>query len=138
MKSHLGRPLAVLLVALASLAAVSSPAWAHAILLQATPAPNAAVAGPELKVELKFNSRIDARRSRVTVLMPDKSARVLTTDTSASPDTLLARGQGFAACCCAARCSSCRRSRWAAWPSRCSSCVPGEPRRGRRRRPFGD
>ena len=71
-------------------------ARAHAILLHATPAPNAAVSGPELKVELKFNSRIDAKRSRVTIVMPDKSTKVLANEEPAAPDTLAARGQGFA------------------------------------------
>ena len=70
--------------------------WAHAILLHATPAPNATVQGPELRAELKFNSRIDAKRSRVTILMPDKSTKVLANEESGSPDTLVARGQGFA------------------------------------------
>jgi len=54
------------------------------------------VNGPELKVELKFNSRIDARRSRVTIVMPDKSTKVLANEASASPDTLAAQGKGFA------------------------------------------
>ncbi len=90
------RPLAVLLLGLAALAGLPPSTGAHAILLHATPAPNATVQGPELKVELKFNSRIDAKRSRVTIVMPDKSTRVLTNDASGSPDTLAARGTGFA------------------------------------------
>jgi methionine-rich copper-binding protein CopC len=89
----------VLLLGLTWLASFASSAWAHAILLQATPAPNATVEGPDLSVELKFNSRIDTKRSRVTVLTPDKSdksARVLANEASSPPDTLVARGKGFA------------------------------------------
>ncbi len=89
------RSLALLLVCLA-LAGLSRSAWAHAILLHATPAPNATVSGPELKVELKFNSRIDAKRSRVTIVMPDKSTKVLANEEPASADTLSAHGEGFA------------------------------------------
>ncbi len=86
----------VLLVCLVALAGIAPSTWAHAILLHATPAPNASVQGPELKVELKFNSRIDAKRSRVTIVMPDKTAKALANEDSGSPDTLAARGQGFA------------------------------------------
>jgi methionine-rich copper-binding protein CopC len=90
------RALAVPLVCLVALAGTASSAWAHAILVHATPAPHATVQGPELRVELKFNSRIDAKRSRVTIVMPDKSTKVLANGESGSPDTLAARGQGFA------------------------------------------
>ena len=90
------RPLAVLLVGLLALAVPPRSASAHAILLHVTPAPKAKVQGPELKVELKFNSRIDAKRSRVTVVSPDQSTKVLANQESGSPDTLAARGEGFA------------------------------------------
>ncbi|HUL77611.1 MAG TPA: copper resistance CopC family protein [Vicinamibacteria bacterium] len=86
----------MLLVCLVTLVGIVPAARAHAILLHATPAPNATVKGPELKVELKFNSRIDAKRSRVTIVMPDETTRVLATDESASPDVLGAHGTGFA------------------------------------------
>jgi hypothetical protein len=89
-------PLAVLVVCLVGLAGSPRSTWAHAILLHASPAPNETVSGPELKVELKFNSRIDAKRSRVTIVMPDKSTRVLANGSATSPDTLDAQGQGFA------------------------------------------
>jgi len=92
----LKRSFAVLVACLVALAGSSRSTWAHAILLHASPAPNATVPGPELKVELKFNSRIDAKRSRVTIVMPDKTAKVLASEDSGSPDTLAARGQGFA------------------------------------------
>jgi copper resistance protein C len=90
------RSVAVVLAAAITLLSSPPPAWAHAILLSASPAPNGKVKGPELRVELKFNSRIDAKRSRVTIVMPDESAKVLTNDESNPPDTLTARGGGFA------------------------------------------
>jgi methionine-rich copper-binding protein CopC len=90
------RSLAALLACLVALAGFVPSARAHAILLHASPAPNETVSGPELKVELKFNSRIDAKRSRVTIVMPDKGTKVLANGTSGSADTLSARGQGFA------------------------------------------
>jgi len=71
-------------------------ALAHAILVEAMPAPNATVEGPELRVELKFNSRIDAKRSQVTILTPDNVSKVLANDATSPPDVLRARGDGFA------------------------------------------
>src|SRR5262249_34051608 len=90
------RRLAVFLSLIIAPLAAAPCARAHAILLQATPAPNATVEGPELKVELKFNSRIDAKRSQVTILMPDKTSKVLVNDPSSPPDLLKASGDGFA------------------------------------------
>jgi len=87
------RSLAMLL---AAALAFPTAAWAHAILLDATPAPNATVAGPQLEVSLKFNSRIDGKRSRVTIVMSDRTTKVLANDPSTPPDTLRARGEGFA------------------------------------------
>jgi len=90
------RSLAALLACVVALLGLVPAARAHAVLLHASPAPKETVSGPDLKVELKFNSRIDAKRSRVTILMPDKSTKVLANEESGSPDTLVARGQGFA------------------------------------------
>jgi methionine-rich copper-binding protein CopC len=90
------RSLAALYVCVVVMAGVAPAVRAHAILLHASPAPKGTVSGPELKVELKFNSRIDAKRSRVTIVMPDKSTKALAHETSSSADTLSARGHGFA------------------------------------------
>ena len=84
------------LSALVAILASAPYARAHAILLQARPAPDASVEGPELQVELKFNSRIDPKRSRVTILMPDKTTKVLTSEPSSAPEVLKARGESFA------------------------------------------
>lgn len=56
------RPSLVLsvLIALAPLAA-----RAHAIIVDSAPAVNATVAGPDVDVALRFNSRIDHERSRI-------------------------------------------------------------------------
>jgi methionine-rich copper-binding protein CopC len=84
-------------IVLTSALAFPTATWAHAILLEATPAPNATVVGPQLEVVLKFNSRIDVKRSRVTIVLHDRTTRVLANDPSSTPDTLKARGDGFAA-----------------------------------------
>jgi hypothetical protein len=46
---------------------------AHAILVRATPSENAIVSGPELRVELLFNSKVDQSRSTLTLEDPENS-----------------------------------------------------------------
>jgi methionine-rich copper-binding protein CopC len=72
------------------------PGWAHAILLEATPAANSKVAGPEIAVRLRFNSRIDAQRSRLTLILPDGSNRKLELLPQPSPDVLNSQVTGLA------------------------------------------
>src|SRR5579864_7650228 len=61
------RRLAVL-TALAWVVLASSPALAHAIIVEATPPVGAILHAGTIDVRLRFNSRIDHRRSRLTVL----------------------------------------------------------------------
>ena len=67
----------------------------HAILMEATPAANATVAGPIITLRLRFNSRIDAARSRLIVVLPDYSLRKLALAPQPSPDTLISRADGL-------------------------------------------
>jgi methionine-rich copper-binding protein CopC len=82
---------------LAMLAA--TPALAHAIILESSPAVNATVAGPELDIVLRFNSRIDRARSSLTLNAPPAKpdakpvALPLLGD---SPDLLMAHAGGLA------------------------------------------
>ncbi len=64
---------------------------AHAILLEASPAKNGSVAGPDFQIRLKYNSRIDASRSQISLVLPDKTARTLTIEKQASPEILSAQ-----------------------------------------------
>jgi methionine-rich copper-binding protein CopC len=54
------------LIALAALAC-PAPAAAHAILVESTPAVHAKIAAGPLTMVLRFNSRIDAARSKLTL-----------------------------------------------------------------------
>lgn len=72
----------------------SGPA-AHAVLIESSPAINATVAGPDLTVKLRFNSRIDAIRSRLTLVLADGSLRQLEIQPQESPDTLTAQASGL-------------------------------------------
>ena len=56
------------LAALAWVVLAVSPARAHAIIVEATPAVGAVLHAGGIDVRLRFNSRIDRHRSRLTVL----------------------------------------------------------------------
>ncbi len=68
---------------------------AHAILVEATPAVNSTIAGPDISVKLKFNVRIDGARSRLSLLLPDKSTRQVQLQQQPSPDLLTANATGL-------------------------------------------
>ena len=70
--SHAARAFAAALgVQAAAVALMPGIALAHAIILAAEPAMNSTVAPGELALRLHFNSRIDSRRSRLTLQRPD-------------------------------------------------------------------
>ena len=60
------------------LIASNSQVAAHASLLDAAPQPGAVVAGDSVSIELRFDSRLDARFSRLELLRPDGNATPLT------------------------------------------------------------
>jgi methionine-rich copper-binding protein CopC len=68
---------------------------AHAVLLEATPAADSAVAGPDVAVKLRFNVRIDRGRSRLTLALPDGRTTALKIDDEGASDTLSARATGL-------------------------------------------
>jgi methionine-rich copper-binding protein CopC len=85
---NLGRKTFVLALALACF---KLPVWGHAILLKATPAVNQEVTGANTAVELRFNSRIDAKRSKLTLIGPDSHEHALAISEQSSPDALSSR-----------------------------------------------
>ncbi len=68
--------------------AVAPLAWCHAVLLEGTPRSGANVPGPNVAVKLRFNSRIDGRRSRLTVERANGKGSDLVVAPQAAPDTL--------------------------------------------------
>ena len=70
---------------------------AHAILIEAVPAANSKVAGPDIAIKLRFSSRIDPARSRLTLLLPDGGQRKLEIQKQESPDTLSSQAKGLSA-----------------------------------------
>jgi len=65
----------------------STLAYAHAILVRAVPLANSTVAANSVTIRLQFNVRVDPKRSRVALVMPDKSQKLLSMSQS-EPDLL--------------------------------------------------
>ncbi len=74
-----------------------APAAAHAVLLESSPPLKGAVQGPDVPIKLRFNVRIDALRSRLTLIHPDGSAQTLEISKQAPADTLSAAATGLTA-----------------------------------------
>jgi methionine-rich copper-binding protein CopC len=73
----------------------ASAVGAHAIALSTTPAQNEAVNGPDVTVKLRFNSRIDAKRSMLVLVMPKGQHRVLAIEQATPPDSLVSEAKGL-------------------------------------------
>jgi methionine-rich copper-binding protein CopC len=85
--------------ALASAAALFLPhvAAAHAIIIESQPAPNAMIRATETPLQLRFNSRIDVKRSRVTVSGPGRASAPSSVqlDETDQPDRMVGRLAGL-------------------------------------------
>ena len=86
---------AVIFLVSAFLAASSRPALAHAVLVSSTPHKNAAVSGPDITINLKYNSRVDGARSSLSILKPDGTVERIGTPAQPAPDMLSATGHGL-------------------------------------------
>lgn len=79
--------LAALLLSTAS--ACWAPAQAHAILVESQPAIGAVVPAGHVVLRLRFNSRIDRARSRLTLVGPDLGTTILSLLPEGTDDLLL-------------------------------------------------
>ncbi len=62
---------------LLALAVPSAPALAHAILIGSVPATGGSIAAGHQSLDFRYNSKIDHRRSRLTLTAPDGTRTVL-------------------------------------------------------------
>ena len=76
-------------------AAFPGSAWAHAVIIKSDPAAGSRVQGPMIDFRLQYNSRIDARRSRLALDLPDGGTRSLSINSETSLDTLAAEAKGL-------------------------------------------
>lgn len=82
----------LLLAAAASL--LSSPSLrAHAVLVESSPALKSSVSGPDVPLRLRFNVRIDAARSRLTLIDPDGASQTLEINKQDSPEIISAEAK---------------------------------------------
>ncbi len=70
-------------------------ALAHAVLLDSSPALKSSVTGPDVPLKLRFNVRIDAVRSRLTLVGPDGSTQTLEIGKQDPPNMLSAEARGL-------------------------------------------
>ncbi len=75
---------------LAVLSAISVPsfAWAHAILEDSTPSAGGSVHAGSIDVRLRYNSRIDRGRSRLTLTRPDHTQTPVPISPDGPPDIM--------------------------------------------------
>jgi methionine-rich copper-binding protein CopC len=84
-----------ILLVLATIVVSPRSALAHAVLLSSTPQKNASVSGPDITINLKYNSRVDGARSTLSLLKPDGSIEKIGTPQQPAPDVLSATGHGL-------------------------------------------
>jgi methionine-rich copper-binding protein CopC len=84
------------LAALAWVVVAASPALAHAIIVEATPAVGAVLHAGTIDVRLRYNSRIDHHRSRLMVLDAIGKETAVALDDNAPADVITAHISGLA------------------------------------------
>jgi methionine-rich copper-binding protein CopC len=85
-----------LLLALCLAFAAGRQATAHALVVEASPAIDSSVAGPGVDIALRFNSRLDHRRSLLTLIGPDGAEHRLALSQDSAPDVLQAKASELA------------------------------------------
>ena len=95
MHHALPKPRMSILLAVVLLTGLSHLAWAHATLMESTPALNSTVAGPDVPITLRFNVRIDGSRSRLHLLSSDGSAQTLSPAKQSAPAILQSQATGL-------------------------------------------
>jgi copper resistance protein C len=76
------------LPALLAVVTLPSLAQAHAILEESTPLAGASVKPGAVDLHLRYNSRIDRARSRLTLIRPDHSRDTIATAFDGPPDVI--------------------------------------------------
>lgn len=72
----------------------ATPAWAHAVLMESKPKATSSVKGPDVPLWLRYNVRVDGKRSRLQLIAPDGSATTVPIRQTA-PDILQSHATGL-------------------------------------------
>ena len=83
-----------LIVALSLTFAADQQAAAHALVVESSPAIDSSVAGPQIDITLRFNSRLDHQRSRLMLIGADGTEHRLSLSQASAPDMLKASATG--------------------------------------------
>ena len=76
--------------------AVTTPVWAHAILMESNPKNNSTIKGPDFPIHLRYNVRVDGKRSKLTLIPADGGIAIpVDTPKQTAPDTLESRATGL-------------------------------------------
>ena len=86
-----------LLLSLLAICCTTQTIAAHAVLLESIPTRNGISAGPDVAIRLRFNVRIDAERSSITLIRKDGSTAKLQTAKQSEANLLVANGVGLVA-----------------------------------------
>ena len=89
------RNLLALLFSAVAFSLIVASASAHAVLLESTPSLKSSVAGPDVPIKLRFNVRIDASRSRLTLVGPLGFGQALEISKASPADALVANAAGL-------------------------------------------
>jgi copper resistance protein C len=81
--------------ALVAILPAARRAEAHAVLVESSPATNGRVEGPDAAIRLRFNVRIDTKRSRLTLVRPDGSTAPLELAKAESAQLLVSEVKGL-------------------------------------------
>ena len=94
-RQFMPRLAAVLVVLFGLMALMPRAAFAHAVLVTSTPKAQSTVNGPDLDIVLTYDSRVDAARSSVSLLMPDGKVKALVIGPQSAPALLSAKATGL-------------------------------------------
>jgi methionine-rich copper-binding protein CopC len=72
----------------AAIVAGAAPAWAHAVIVAASPTANEQVAPGKLAVRIAFNARVDKVRSRLQMIAPAGDKTDVPIDPSGDPNVI--------------------------------------------------
>jgi len=78
----------VLVLLILILTTAVQPVWAHAVLMQSKPTTNSTVKGPNVPIWLRFNVRVDGKRSHLQLIASDGSTIAVAAPKQSAPDIL--------------------------------------------------
>jgi methionine-rich copper-binding protein CopC len=91
----ISRIMAVVVVTLLAQGWTAAPAHAHAVIIESSPTLDAVLPPGDAPVRLRFNSRIDHQRSRLTLTGPDGAPMAVAIAPDSAPDIVEAKMTGL-------------------------------------------